>query len=81
MTRSEVELLSGAAVRPPLETRRVGARGGCEKVDSASIGGAGRQPIAYFVGSAVSFTVCQFLSARLIFSASFLRHSLVQYLV
>jgi hypothetical protein len=35
----------------------------------------------YFVGSGASFTVVQFLSARLIFSASFLRHSLVQYFV
>ena len=35
----------------------------------------------YFIGSGVSFTVSQFLSARLIFSASFLRHSFVQYFV
>jgi hypothetical protein len=35
----------------------------------------------YFVGSGVSFTVSQFLSARLIFSLSFLRHSVVQYFV
>jgi hypothetical protein len=31
----------------------------------------------YFVGSGVSFTVSQFLSARLIFSLSFLRHSVL----
>jgi hypothetical protein len=35
----------------------------------------------YLVGSRLSFTVDQFLSARLIFSASFLRHSVVQYFV
>ena len=35
----------------------------------------------YFVGSGVSFTVTQFLSARLMFSLSFLRHSVVQYFV
>lgn len=35
----------------------------------------------YFVGSGVSFTANQFLSARLMYSASFLRHSVVQYLV
>src|ERR1700734_2255532 len=35
----------------------------------------------YFVGSGASFTVIQFLSARLMFSLSFLRHSFVQYFV
>jgi hypothetical protein len=35
----------------------------------------------YFVGSGASFTVSQFLSARLMFSLSFLRHSFVQYFV
>src|ERR1700728_3072922 len=35
----------------------------------------------YFIGSGLSFTVGQFLSARLMFSVSFLRHSVVQYFV
>jgi len=36
---------------------------------------------SYFSGSGWFWTVRQFLSARLMFSASFLRHSVVQYFV
>jgi hypothetical protein len=43
--------------------------------------GLSKPPQDYFVGSGVSFTVSQFLSARLMFSLSFLRHSVVQYFV
>src|SRR5579871_6435356 len=37
---------------------------------------AGMTPL-YLIGSGASFTIAQFLSARLMFSLSFLRHSVV----